>query len=232
MLAGWLPATGTEQLRVLAGWFELANVDELMRALDGAPSEPPYRMGTLATAWPQLAGAASTSDLRARLGWTTWGDPGGARARDIQLAMRLVWAERVATLVPPAEQLAAAAAVLLLARELPHGSLPAPAAAAAARLLGPAAVAAPTLPSLAAALPAATTWALQEVATSRDLWLAEARWWHRVDETASALARSASFGPSVVLGAAGLLAVDCWRVRAALSLAGQPSTTDVLDAVA
>jgi hypothetical protein len=35
-----------------------------------------------------------------------------------------------------------------------------------------------------------------------------------------------------VLSAAGLLAVDAWRVRAALALAGQPASQEVLDAVA
>ena len=33
VLAGWLPREGVSLLRLLAGWFEIANVDELLQAL-------------------------------------------------------------------------------------------------------------------------------------------------------------------------------------------------------
>lgn len=35
VLAGWLPREGVGLLRALAGWFEIANVDELLQSLAG-----------------------------------------------------------------------------------------------------------------------------------------------------------------------------------------------------
>src|SRR5690242_12986624 len=94
VLAGWLPAAGVRALRVLAGWFEIANVDQHLQALDGGTGEPPFRLGTLATAWPRLAATGSAAELRAALSASPWGDPGGDTVRDIGLGMRLAWAER------------------------------------------------------------------------------------------------------------------------------------------
>lgn len=234
VLAGWLPSSGAETLRVLAGWFEIANVDELLRELDGSPAEPPYRLGTLATAWPQLAGSTSAVDLRERLGRTPWGDPGGERRWDVQLGMRLVWAGRVAAWVPQAHPLAVGAAGLLLAREtVGRGCrLPDALSGSAVRLVGRAAAEAGTLPELAAALPSSARWALDGVSEPADLWAAETRWWRRLEEQSFALARSGHFDAAPVLGAVGLLAVDGWRVRAALTLAGRDAPAEVFDAVA
>ena len=38
VLAGWLPRDGVRLLRVLAAWFEMANVDEMLQALAGRPA--------------------------------------------------------------------------------------------------------------------------------------------------------------------------------------------------
>jgi hypothetical protein len=57
VLAGWLPREGADMLRLLAGWFEVANVDELLHRLAGGEAEEPFRLGALATAWPRLAPA-------------------------------------------------------------------------------------------------------------------------------------------------------------------------------
>ncbi|MGZ6804548.1 MAG: V-type ATPase subunit [Nocardioidaceae bacterium] len=234
VLAGWLPAPGAELLRVLAGWFEVANVDELLRALHDLPAEPPYRLGTLATAWPQLAGATSVPDLRERLGRTTWGAAAGADPWQVQLGMRLAWADRVAARVPAARDLAVAGAGLLLAREtVGRGrSLPEGAVLPARRLLGDGAVRAASLGALAAALPARSRELLDGVEDPAAVWRAEARWWRRLEQQAFALGRSGGFDADQVLSAAGLLAVDAWRVRAALALAGRPGSAEVLDAVA
>jgi hypothetical protein len=234
VLAGWLPSSGAEVLRVLAGWFEVANVDELLRELDGVPAEPPYRLGTLATAWPQLAGSTSVADLRERLGRSAWGEPAGTGRWEVQLGMRLVWADRVAGRVPSARDLAAAGVALLLARETAGRGrrLPEALTGPATRLVGLEAARAGTLAALGAAMPSRSGWVLAGVGTPAGLWSAETRWWRRVEQQAFALGRSGGFDADQVLSAAGLLAVDAWRVRAALALAGQPASQEVLDAVA
>lgn len=235
VLAGWLPREGVDALRVLARWFEIANVDELLRGLHGAPAAPAFRLGTLGTSWAALGEAASAADLRVRLGRSPWGDPGTDGRWDIQMAMRLGWADTVAAAVPLAGTWAAGGAALLLARETVTGGREptAPARAAAARLLGAPAVAAGTLAELRGAVEGPATWALAEVERPEDLWWAETRWWRRVETDALGLARSARFTLEPVLGAVALLAVDAWRVRAALELAGRGGgPPEVLDAVA
>ena len=37
-------------LRTLGGWFEIANVDELLQSIAGRPAGPEFRLGALATA--------------------------------------------------------------------------------------------------------------------------------------------------------------------------------------
>jgi hypothetical protein len=67
ILAGWLPRSGVTELRLLAGWFEIANVDERLREFGGQRAEAPFRLGALATAWPQLAATTGVQRLRAAL---------------------------------------------------------------------------------------------------------------------------------------------------------------------
>ena len=56
VLAGWTGPDGARVLRLLAGWAEIANVDALLRRFAGEPDVvPPYRLGSLAGAWPQLS---------------------------------------------------------------------------------------------------------------------------------------------------------------------------------
>lgn len=234
VLAGWLPQRGAETLRVLVGWFEIANVDEHLRALDGEPADPPFRLGHLATAWPRLAAATTRAELRAALASSPWRDPGGAQPRDIQLGMRLAWAERVAARAPAAATWAGAGAALLVAREGPAsgGRLPAGAAAAAARLLGTPAVEAGSLPELKAAVPARVRWVLDGVDRPAGLWTAEVRWWRRVGADGAALLARAGFGPDPVVGTAALLAADAQLVRAALEAAARGGAREAFDAVA
>ncbi len=117
VLAGWLPRDGVALLRLLAGWFEIANVDELLQALTGRPAGPEYQLGALATAWPRLALARSVTELRRNMAASAWGDPGGDSIRDIRLGMRDRWATRVASASERAGSWAAAAATLLHAGE-------------------------------------------------------------------------------------------------------------------
>jgi hypothetical protein len=240
VLAGWLPAKGAETLRVLAGWFEIANTEEHLRALGGEPAEPPFALGTLATAWPQLAAATTRAEVRTVLAASPWGDPGGDSDREIQLSMRLAWAYRVATRDETAATWAMGGAALLVARELLVRRQPLPGAAGApgsvtmaSRLLGSGWSAAVSLDGLRAALPAAARWALAGVAEPAELWRAEAGWWRRLRRDATGRLARSGFGPERIIGVAALLAADAWLVRAALEAAARGADgLEVFDAVA
>ncbi len=226
VLAGWLPREGAQAIRLLAGGFEVANVDEQVRRLHGLPAEPSYRLGNLETAWTRLAATSSLEDLRRVLASSPWGDPGSATARDIHLGVRLCWAERVAGGVPAAAGWARSALVLLLVREnlLAGRPLAGRSAERAAGVLGPAFVDAlarpgPSLAEVTARLPDDCREPFRRVREDRDLWRAEAAWWHLVEDGGFAMLRAASFGPAAPVGTVGVLAADAWRVRAALEAA-------------
>jgi hypothetical protein len=232
VLAGWLPRRGWEMLRSLAGWFEIAGVDELLQRLAGRPSEEPFHLGALATAWPRLATARSTVELRERLAASPWGDPGETTARAMQLGMRLSWMARVGAELERATPWAAGAAALLVAHErfVAGRDLPAMALARARSLLGADALEATSLAELARRLPSRARWALEEITGPQELWLAEARWWSRVERDGFALLRDPRLGPAPVLGAVAVLAADAWRVRAALEVAARGGRAmEVLD---
>lgn len=223
VLAGWLPREGSDMLRVLAGWFEIANVDELLHRLAGKTPEEPFRLGALATAWPRLATARSTVELRERLAASPWGDPGEATARSVQLAMRLSWMAQIGAELERAAPWAAGAAALLVARErfVAGHDLPAAALARARRLLGPEALAATSLAELARRLPGRAHWVLEDVAAPEELWHAEAKWWSRVERDGFSLLGDAGLGSAPVLGTVAVLATDAWRVRGALEIAAR-----------
>jgi hypothetical protein len=149
--------------------------------------------------------------------------------------MRLAWADRVVAAVPQANEWAGGGAALLVAREtFGRGRwLPEPLHTLAGRLLGAEVAEARHLADLAATAPAPARWALAGVRGSGDLWAAELRFWHRVEDDAFRLARTWQFGLGPVVGAVALMAVDAWRVRAALELAsrGGAAPQEVLDAV-
>ncbi|MGO9159258.1 MAG: hypothetical protein ACLP7J_00885 [Streptosporangiaceae bacterium] len=125
VLAGWLPPGGVPLLRALAGWFEIANVDELLERLGGRPAGPAFEMGALTTAWPRLQSAASPAALRAALAASAWQDPGTAEPAGIRLALRARQATRLAALPGRAADWGAGAAALLLAAARFAGADPA-----------------------------------------------------------------------------------------------------------
>lgn len=235
VLAGWTPREGVAMLRALLAPLEAANVrDHLLRVSGAAPPEP-YRLGGLSTAWPRVRRATSAADVRRTLTASPWGDPGGAAPREIDLALRTVAADRVMGTVPAAARWAAGATALLVAREavVTGRPLTRAAAVAAARVLGPAALPQRTLAGFRAALPTGARWALAGIDDPVDLWRAEAGWWARVERDSAALVRSSRPGSDVVVGAIGMLAVDAWRVCAALEVAAHGGVPpEVLDAVA
>ncbi|MES9542145.1 MULTISPECIES: hypothetical protein [unclassified Actinomadura] len=221
VLAGWLPPRAVAAMRAMAGWFEVANVDGLLQRLEDRPAEEPYALGALATAWPHLADAPDAGAVRERLAASPWGDPGSADPYDVRLFLRLSWASRVSGLGARAGAWAAGAAAVLVAgerfgdgRELPEN-----ASGRAARLLGRAALEAPTLPAMADRLGRNARRPLEGVDDAADLWRAEIRCWRRLERDGEAMLRSSAFGMEPVVGAVAVMAADVRRVRAALEAA-------------
>jgi hypothetical protein len=235
VLAGWLPAHGTQTLRILAGWFEIANTEEHVRELSERPAAPPHALGSLATAWSRIAAAATTEEVRSVLAASAWRDPGGAEARDIQIGLRLTWADRLSERLPAARPWAQGGLALLLARELRRGEpLPEPARSAARRTLGPRlATDASSIDELRASLPPAARWALDGVTDPTQLWRAEANWWRRLHTDCTVLVARSGFGEEPVIGAVGLLAHDAWLVNGALAGVGRSQEAlELIDALA
>lgn len=250
VLAGWLPRQGVGLLRALAGWFEIANVDELLQSQAGRPAAEQFQLGSLATDWPRLRRARSHAGLRAALAASSWRDPDGDSGRDIRVSMRVRWAMRVAAAGDPARTWAAGATALLLAGErFATARLPAAAGdsgtgaisspvnsnlvAGARALLSPAAATAGTLSALGDALPGQARWVLAGVSSPDGLWRAEAAWWARVGADGRALLRASGPDSGPVLGAVAVLAADARRVCAALEAAARGGAAlETYDAVA
>jgi hypothetical protein len=222
LLAGWLPRDALGLLRALTAWFELANLEDRVAYLEGAPLRQPFELGSLASAWPRAAEAQSIAELRQALAPTAWGDPGGETPAELGLALRLAWARRIADAAPAAQGWAAGAVALLAARVLfvtglPVEALPVP----RIRLLGATWPAAGTFARFVEALPPDAAWALDGTETPEQLWRAEARWWTRVEEQAATLLRGSRPGPEIVVAAAALLAADAHRAATALATAAR-----------
>ncbi|HEX6918185.1 MAG TPA: hypothetical protein VF140_08905 [Phycicoccus sp.] len=237
VLSGWLPREGVRMLRVLVSPVEVADVvDHLEHLYRGAPGPGPvpFRLGALATAWPRLAGTTTPDELRAALAVSPWGDPGGTSPREVALALRLAACDRIASAVPAASGWATGSAALLLARELAAGRpLPPRVREDVAAVLGTDVAEAPSLAALPGVLPRGAAPALAGVSGPEDLWRAEARWWTAVERDAFRLARGSRPGPDSPVAAVALLAVDAWRVRAALeSAARHGRALEDFDAVA
>lgn len=235
VLIGWAPPGAIEPLRALAGWFELANVEDRLSYIEGGPPPVPFELGGLATS-PGVARAQSVAELRAALAGTPWGDPGADDAASIRLGLRFAWAHRVIGTAEEAADWAAGAVALLLARELLLAGR-SPGALPAQRLPGVGSdwASAATVGALRTALPAEAAWALQGIEEPDDLWRAEAAWWRTVEQEAEHLARQAHLGRPAVIGAVALLGVDGRRTAAALEVAargGDPAALEVFDEVA
>jgi hypothetical protein len=223
VLAGWAPREGVSMLRALVSWLEVSNTVDLLHAMAGRPAPVAYPLGSLATAWTRISGCSDPSALRDVLTSSLWRDPGADGPRDVGLVMQAVAADRLLAVVPEAEAWVSGGVGLLLARDLTSGRAPLPEAGrvAAARVVGWPALGARDLTELTQSLPRTAQWALAEVATADDLWLAEAHWWRRVDRDSHGMSRRSTPGRAALVGAVGMLAADAWRVRAALGLAAR-----------
>jgi hypothetical protein len=234
LLSGWLPPGGSSVLQPLAGWFEIANVEERLAYLSGGGHPRPFQLGRMSSAWTAASRATAPDAIRAALARSRWGDPGTSDPGAMVMSMRLAWADRIVSSVPGAGGWAAGAVALLAARmcfTLPRVGPP-PAQGGAAGLPAGWQHAA-SVTDLAAILPRRMDWALDGVREPSDLWMAEARWWARVRRDSVAMIQHSPFESAVVVGVAGLLAHDAWMARAALSAAarGRPAKV-VFDAVA
>jgi hypothetical protein len=234
VLAGWLPARGVQALRLMAAGFELANVDERVCQLTGGTAGRPYTLGALGTAARRIGRAGSLDALRSTLAASMWGDPGAATPRAITLGLRLAWAQRLAAAVPETRLWAAGAVALLVAREfvLPHRPVDGPLIRPVSAVLGAPALAAGALDGFAEAVRRPARWVFSGVNDPDDLWRAEAGWWRRVERDGFRLLQRSRYDREVVVGAVAVLAVDAWRVRAALACASRGGAVEVFDALA
>ncbi|MCV2393564.1 hypothetical protein OEB99_04520 [Actinotalea sp. M2MS4P-6] len=257
VLAGWVPARGTRVLRALAAGVERAEILVRAAALDQAagaaagtasrsgliapaaevPVANGLELGALATAWPRLRRARSADELDAALRHSPWGAMGDATERaDVLTA---VWLRRVAREATPARPWATGAAALLVARLVLLGQpVPTRLPGLVRGLVGDGWTRARDADGLRDSLPHALRPMLDDVDGPQDLWRAEARFRERVHTDGLTMLRGALPGPPVVVGAVAVLAVDAWRVRAALTSAWSggpdraPAGLEVLDAVA
>jgi hypothetical protein len=203
VLAGWLPRDGVSLLRLLAGWFEIANVDELLHALGGQPMGAEFQLGALATAWPRVSAAGSPAEVRHILAASAWGDPGGDTSLAIRAGLRARWVARLTGSGEPIRTWAGAAARI-------------------------ASLATPVRPRLAR--PGRTQPALQEVPAAEP-WQAEADWWRRVEREGRVLLHSSVTDSGPVLGAIVVMAADARRVRASLASAARGLAPEAYDAL-
>ena len=248
VLAGWLPRGRADVVRLVAAGYEVANLDEHLWTLQyplapqGEPASPPYSLGTLETSWSRLSSTATLTGVAEVLETSRWQLRGCRTPREFHLGIRLAWADAVVAGVPEAAGWARAAAALLVLREvlLEGRGLTEPLALRASYVLGPGFVGAlagrpPGLAGLRDALPSGARWVLDGLDKGQDLWRGEAAWWHRVERDGFALLRGSGYDRGPVVGALAVLALDVWRVRAALETAargGAGSTLEAFDGVA
>ncbi|PKQ17570.1 MAG: hypothetical protein CVT68_07860 [Actinobacteria bacterium HGW-Actinobacteria-8] len=148
--------------------------------------------------------------------------------------LRIVWIRELAAAAPQARPWAATAAALMVGRlVLVDSSQPSSRLRRLVRpLIGDAWAEAADVAQLRVALPVTLRSVLDGIDRPTDLWRAEVRAVAQVEDDGFGLLRTAMPGPSVVLGAIAVLAIDAWRVRAALAAAEAGGGSEVLDAVA
>jgi hypothetical protein len=236
VLAGWLPAAGTPLARALAARFERANIEAHRNRLAGRPAPPPFTLGTLALSWPRLAATSSLDELRRELGASSWGDPGTMAATELHDALLVGWLRMVAaaaTGLDKVQRWVAGGAALLVARNIATKGEPEGLVRAVRPLIGRRPAGAMSLVDLQAALPSTARWTLASVDQPVQLWRAEAGLRAQIESDGLRMLRTARPGPAPVVGALAVLAVDGWRLRAALACAAAGTgPSEVLDVVA
>jgi len=221
VLAGWLVAGGADMVRILAGGFEIANIESQLGMLAGGRDVRPFELGPLATIWPRVRGCRSSDEVRHALAASPWGDPGTTEPARLAAALRLAWARRVSDSIPRLRRWAAAAGALIVAGERFVGgrTLGSSAGRDARRLLGPACEGVDDVAGFADALGGDARWVLADIDDGEALWQGEARWWNVTAEAALAALGRAQPGEVVVESVAVVLLTDAHRVCGALEAA-------------
>jgi hypothetical protein len=236
VLAGWLPPGGTGLVRAIAGIYERDNIVALARHLAGGQElSEAYQLGGLATAWPRLQRAPSLPALTEALRQSAWGVTGAIDAIALRDVLTLAWLRRLAAAAPAASAWACSASVLVAARMvLVDHTVPTSRVLELVRpWIGREWASTRDLDGFRARLPRSARTVLDGIDDPWGLWRAEARMRAEVETDGFRLAHSPLPGPDVVLGAIAVLAVDGWRLRAALAAAeADTGSSEVLDAVA
>ncbi|MDJ0348018.1 hypothetical protein [Cryobacterium sp. PH29-G1] len=236
VLAGWMPGAGTRLARAAAGAYERDNILTLFRRLaDESTTVEPFELGSLASAWPRLQLVTSTDELTDALRTSVWGDPGPGDTTALQDVLTLAWLRRLTEATAAARPWAVGVATVTVARlRLVDRAEPSTRMRQLVRpLLGDKWETAADLTELRSFLPRSAQAVLLGISTPDDLWRAESRLRASVEADGFRLMRGSLPGPDIVLGAIAVLAVDAWRVRAALAAAASGTgSSEVLDAVA
>ncbi len=236
VLAGWLPPGGTGLVRAIAAIYERDNIVALARRLEGGPElSEAYQLGGLATAWPRLQRQLSLPALTEALRQSAWGNPGPIDAVALRDVLTLAWLRRLSAVAPAASGWARSASALVAARMLLVDQT-----APTSRVLdlvrpwlGREWASARDLDRFRASLPRSARSVLAGIDDPADLWRAESRMRAEVEADGFRLTHASLPGPDVVLGVIAVLAVDGWRLRAALAAAeAGTGFSEVLDAVA
>jgi hypothetical protein len=236
VLAGWLPPGGTGLIRAIAAIYERDNIVALAARLAGGPElSAAYELGGLATAWPRLRELPSLPALTEALQRSAWGIPGPIDAVTLRDVLSLAWLRRLAAAAPAASGWARSASTLVAVRMVlvDHTTPTSRVLDLVRPWLGREWANARDLNRFRASLPRLSQTVLDGVDDPRDLWRVEARIRADVETDGFRLIHGALPGPEVVLGAIAVLAVDGWRLRAALAAAeAGTGSSEVLDAVA
>lgn len=237
VLGGWVPAKGAALVRAAVAAFELDNILDLGTSLaDGTRhSSDPYDLGSLSTVWNRLRTARSSAELTDAIHTSPWGEIDSPDVRVARDELNAVWLRRLASVAPAARTWAEGACALTIARiVLVDRSAVSPALVKLVRpLLGGAWEGSHDLTGLVQHLPRRTQALFRGVTGPKDLWRAEAALRMSCESDGFRLLRGSLPGPDVVLGGIAVLAIDAWRVRAALASAAMGlGSSEVLDVVA
>ena len=260
VLAGWAPPRGADVIRAVVALLEIeAALDHLAalsvtqppaRSATGSAAQPAtrpgaaeplsadwYEPGQLSTAWRAISSAPDPEAFRSALTGSVWRDPGAVDAASVTTTMGARWAVWVAESVPGGHGWAQGYAALVAARALAGGrrwaDLPDGARSDLEVLLGRRLGEADTWRALPELLPADSRWLLAGITSTDQLWLAEGRWWARLQEDSAHALTTSRDGAAITGAAAALLMEDAWRVEAALEAAQWgPAGAEVFDAVA
>lgn len=223
ILAGWVPPGGVRAIGALAGWFEIANLEDLAVTVSTAetgPVSPPYDLGLLSVTWRGVRNASTLTEVREKLAPTGWGDPGGDSVEALLVGLRMSWAGLLRRVVAERREwgMGLAALVLAQSRFLPNSddrtTFP-----RHVQGLGDRWQSTTDLEEFIAALPPVAGWIFSTVHRSEELWQAEETWWKRLADDGADLLRAQQLSRQTVVGSAAVIIADARFTQVALSRA-------------